>query len=222
MCNQARSDISAIESPSSPPMKRRRVAWCDALERRVLANGIEEDERRIAQRQKQVDYGKNTIAYDRFVEICPRERRMRGDPMTPIVRQKCSKRSFLGQVTSWKKMVYAYIAELDAMEEEEREERRKRVAERVEERVEELILPECIAGKKEDEVDNKEEEEECEGDEDWFSEMDDIELDDEGNVIEVAGSGCVEQIEKWEAEAAGIEDETQAGAPSSSIFEDFE
>lgn len=33
--------------------------------------------------------------------------------MTPIAKQKCSKRSFAGQITSWKKKVYGYVATLD-------------------------------------------------------------------------------------------------------------
>lgn len=89
------------------------------MEELALANGIEEDTHRVAQRQKQIDYGKNTIAYDRFVAMRPREQRVRGDPMTPIAKQKCSKRSFAGQVTSWKKKVYDFVAKLDSAGAEE-------------------------------------------------------------------------------------------------------
>ncbi|KAI0557704.1 Oocyte-specific histone RNA stem-loop-binding protein [Gracilaria domingensis] len=103
---------SGFEENNPRPLKRHR-RWCDTVERFALANGIETDSHRLSQRQKQVDYGKNTLAYDRFIAACPREQRKKGDPMTPLIRQKCSKRSFMGQVTSWKKKVYAYVAELD-------------------------------------------------------------------------------------------------------------
>lgn len=94
------------------PFKRQR-RWCEDVESRSLANGIETDAHRIAQRQKQIDFGKNTLAYDRFIAICPRHNRQYGDPMTPLPHQKCSKRSFSGQITSWKIKVYEYVANLE-------------------------------------------------------------------------------------------------------------
>lgn len=94
------------------PTKRRR-RWCDVVERLSLQNGEEVDGHRLAQRQKQIDFGKNTLAYDRFVEVCPRHSRRRGDPMTPVINQVCSKRSFLGQVISWRKAVYSYVDKLE-------------------------------------------------------------------------------------------------------------
>lgn len=94
------------------PIKRRR-RWSDIVEGLSLANGVETDPHRIAQRQKQIDFGKNTLAYDKFIAVCPRHTRKCGDPMTPLPQQKCSKRSFNGQVTSWKKKMYAFVAELE-------------------------------------------------------------------------------------------------------------
>lgn len=97
------------------PLKRRRL-WCETVTLRALANGVETDAHRISQRQKQIDFGKNTPAYDRFNKLCPRPLRRFGDPMTPLPNQKCSKRSFAGQITSWKKRVYEYVAKLDEKE----------------------------------------------------------------------------------------------------------
>ncbi|CAN8075252.1 unnamed protein product [Agarophyton chilense] len=103
---------SGFGSNNARPLKRHRP-WSETVERFALANGVETDEHRLFQRQKQIAYGKNTLAYDRFIAACPREKRKKGDPMTPLIRQKCSKRSFMGQVTSWKKKIYAFVAELD-------------------------------------------------------------------------------------------------------------
>lgn len=116
---RSRSPCGSL-SPSQRPPKRLRSSWSTVVEGLALANGTEEDAHRVSQRQKQIDYGKNTIAYDRFAAVKPREQRVRGDPMTPIAKQKCSKRSFAGQVTSWKKKVYDFVANLALAEEEDR------------------------------------------------------------------------------------------------------
>jgi histone RNA hairpin-binding protein len=63
----------------------------------------ETDPHRLAQRQKQVDIGKNTRAYARYCELVPKHRRRwfgkkPVDPRTPDISQICSKRAFDGQV----------------------------------------------------------------------------------------------------------------------------
>ena len=63
----------------------------------------ETDPHRLSQRQKQVDIGKNTRAYVRYIELVPKHRRRwfgkkPVDPTTPDVAQICSKRAFDGQV----------------------------------------------------------------------------------------------------------------------------
>ncbi|EFJ45197.1 hypothetical protein VOLCADRAFT_106146 [Volvox carteri f. nagariensis] len=60
------------------------------------------DPHRLAQRQKQVDYGKNTIGYQRYLQQVPKEKRRRKgeqwlDPVTPDINQNISKRCFDGQ-----------------------------------------------------------------------------------------------------------------------------
>lgn len=142
------------------------------MEQLALANGIEEDEHRIAQRQKQIDYGKNTLAYDKFSAVLPRDKRTRGDPMTPLARQKCSKRSFAGQVTSWKKRVYDFVAALEEVREEREREEKKGAKEDGAEEVKSC----ANSVERSDTVETAE-------DDDYFSDMDDIQLDDFGNVI---------------------------------------
>lgn len=66
----------------------------------------ETDMHRLGQRQKQVDFGKNTLGYQRYLEAVPKHKRrvhkVHGyaiDPVTPDVHQKCSKRTFDGQAS---------------------------------------------------------------------------------------------------------------------------
>lgn len=42
------------------------------LEKFSVESGIEEDERRIEQRLKQIKFGKNTIGYDRYLATVPK------------------------------------------------------------------------------------------------------------------------------------------------------
>jgi hypothetical protein len=42
------------------------------VEVRTLKSEREEDPHRLAQRQKQIDYGKNTLGYDRYCAVVPR------------------------------------------------------------------------------------------------------------------------------------------------------
>lgn len=157
------------------PIKRN-IPWCRSVEYRSLANGVETDQHRIEQRQKQIDFGKNTVAYDRFIEVCPRHSRRKGDPMTPLPHQICSKRSFMGQVTNWKKKVYQYVIDMDkrAREEQnaddENEEDGQMTAAHVP-RSPNINCSEFVGHYK------------SSNDSTDHSDMEDIELDDHGNVI---------------------------------------
>lgn len=69
----------------------------------------ETDPHRLAQRQKQIDLGKNTLGYQRYREAVPRDaRNRRTDPWTPDVHQVCSKRAFEGQVKKWRRQLHAW------------------------------------------------------------------------------------------------------------------
>lgn len=78
------------------------------IEKKQLEKGIEKDERRLRQRQKQIDNGKNTIGYERYCAMVPREERRLEHPFTPIKYQKCSKRSWDGQIRKWRRMLHQY------------------------------------------------------------------------------------------------------------------
>ncbi|KAG1710321.1 hypothetical protein DVH05_017325 [Phytophthora capsici] len=76
---------------------------------KTLANEKETDPHRLAQRQKQIDYGKNTIGYDRYCAKVPRhQRRPRKHPMTPDKTMRIGKKGFDGIVRKWRQALHEY------------------------------------------------------------------------------------------------------------------
>lgn len=79
------------------------------------------DAHRLDQRRKQIDWGKNTLGYQAYVQAVPKDRRqfgLRSDtsgvglkphPVTPDVTENCSKRCFDGQVMISRKQKFAVI-----------------------------------------------------------------------------------------------------------------
>jgi hypothetical protein len=65
-----------------------------------VESNLEEDEHRIEQRFKQIGYGKNTAAYDRYITAVPRASRQGYSihPRTPDPHEKVSKRAFAGRI----------------------------------------------------------------------------------------------------------------------------
>lgn len=70
--------------------------------------GGESDEARLRARQKQIEYGKNTDGYRNYIAKVPKDQRVKGMPSTPEKYQKCSKRSWDGQVRKWRRQLHAY------------------------------------------------------------------------------------------------------------------
>ncbi|KAI9092168.1 histone RNA hairpin-binding protein RNA-binding domain-containing protein [Phlyctochytrium arcticum] len=66
------------------------------------------DERRLEQRQKQIDYGKNTVGYKRYIAMVPKHKRKRGDPETPKKHAKCSKRCWDGLIRHWRRKLHEW------------------------------------------------------------------------------------------------------------------
>ncbi|KAL1530410.1 hypothetical protein AB1Y20_001315 [Prymnesium parvum] len=81
-----------------------------------LAVERETDPHRIAQRIKQIEYGKNTLIYTRYRQEV--RKRTRDDPQTPDIFEKSAKRAFDGKVKAWRRALHAWDAAHPAQQQE--------------------------------------------------------------------------------------------------------
>lgn len=99
------SPPSSSSPPSSPqpssPNKRKRVYKKFVVE-------YEDKMDTIRRRQKQIDYGKNTIGYQCYIEKTPKDKRTKMDPKTPEKFIKYSRRSWDAQIRIWRKRLHDY------------------------------------------------------------------------------------------------------------------
>eukprot|EP01121_Diplochlamys_sp_Union-15-3_P007072 TRINITY_DN176_c0_g1_i1.p1 TRINITY_DN176_c0_g1~~TRINITY_DN176_c0_g1_i1.p1 ORF type:complete len:356 (-),score=65.93 TRINITY_DN176_c0_g1_i1:26-1042(-) len=68
----------------------------------------ETDQHRLEQRQKQIDYGYNTEGYKNYIAQVPKNSRKKGMLKTPEKTQKCSKRSWDGQIRKWRRQLHEW------------------------------------------------------------------------------------------------------------------
>ncbi|RWS27046.1 histone RNA hairpin-binding protein-like isoform X1 [Leptotrombidium deliense] len=79
----------------SSPIKRRRMEF-------------ETDLRNLDRKQKQIDYGKNTIGYQNYLKSVPKFKRTHNDMNTPNKYYKYSRRSWDQQIKIWRKFLHKY------------------------------------------------------------------------------------------------------------------
>lgn len=68
----------------------------------------EENMEVISKRQKQINFGKNTLGYQRYLELVPRDERNKDHPKTPNKYLKFSRRSWDQMIKTWRKRLHQY------------------------------------------------------------------------------------------------------------------
>lgn len=67
---------------------------------------LETDHAVLSRRQKQIDFGKNTVGYDRYCSLVKREDRTKDHPKTPPKELKYSRRAWDGLIKSWRSRLH--------------------------------------------------------------------------------------------------------------------
>lgn len=71
----------------------------------------ETDPETLIRRQKQIDFGKNTIGYDNYRRQVPKNKRKPGEPRTPPLQQRYSRRAWDGLIKVWRKKLHDWDEE---------------------------------------------------------------------------------------------------------------
>jgi hypothetical protein len=66
------------------------------------------DPHKLASRRKQIDFGKNTLSYERYSREVPRSARKETDPKTPDITNPMSKRRFDGMIKAWRRGLHEW------------------------------------------------------------------------------------------------------------------
>ncbi|KAG2447868.1 hypothetical protein HYH02_007324 [Chlamydomonas schloesseri] len=101
----------AVDDTRGPPTSGAVVlpTWVKSPVKKDVKPPVKDlDEHRLAQRQKQIDYGKNTLGYQRYLQLVPKHKRQKGDPQTPDMYINNSKRAFEGQIKVWRRQLHKY------------------------------------------------------------------------------------------------------------------
>jgi hypothetical protein len=91
----------------APAEKRLKPASASSGNRDCIVENIS-DTHKLSQRQKQIDFGKNTLSYERYRREVPRKERTFQDPRTPDISDPMSKRRFDGKVKQWRRGLHEW------------------------------------------------------------------------------------------------------------------
>ncbi|KAF7272025.1 hypothetical protein GWI33_015164 [Rhynchophorus ferrugineus] len=72
------------------------------------SSNYEDDPAIISRREKQIEYGKNTIGYDNYLKTVPKGSRTQDDPQTPNKYKKYSRRGWDGLIKKWRLQLHKY------------------------------------------------------------------------------------------------------------------
>ncbi|XP_058809615.1 histone RNA hairpin-binding protein-like isoform X2 [Phymastichus coffea] len=104
------------EEPREETMNRSRRnsdTSCSTLSNHSNKKNVEyeTDAAVLARRQKDIDYGKNTIGYDVYSQQVPKDKRTKEHPRTPPMYLKYSRRGWDGMVKLWRKQLHMWDPE---------------------------------------------------------------------------------------------------------------
>eukprot|EP00667_Euglena_gracilis_P004491 EG_transcript_4513 len=98
----------SFENFTPPPLEIGRIRFG---QEEVPLEEIETDQHKIQQRQKQIGFGKSTKGYETYARLVVKHlREIDNDyhPVTPRADQKCSKRSWDGQLKRWRRLLHRW------------------------------------------------------------------------------------------------------------------
>lgn len=108
MRRQRSRSRSRERAPPRNDRRHQRPPDRDSYKPTMQHNERETDPRRLSQRRKEIGYGKNTLGYERYLKLVPKEARRhpREHPPTPDPTGKYSKRQFDGMIRAWRRRLH--------------------------------------------------------------------------------------------------------------------